>query len=74
MIRKLSSMILAVTAVLFGAAAFSHAQLQPVLTHQVREATRNGQAPMLGRLPAKQTMNLRLILPLRNQDEVSISQ
>lgn len=29
---------------------------------------------MLGRLPANQTMNLVLILPLRNHDEVSISQ
>ena len=69
MIRKLSSMILAIAAV-FAAAAFSHAQLQPVLTSHVREATRNGQAPMLGRLPASQPMNLVLVLPLRNQDEL----
>jgi len=70
MIRKLSSTILATTAVLFAAAAFSHAQLQPVLTKHVREATRNGQSPTLGRLPASQTMNLVLSLPLRNQDEL----
>jgi kumamolisin len=69
MIRKLSSMILAIAAV-FAAAAFSHAQLQPVLTSHVRQATRNGQAPMLGRLPASQPMNLVLVLPLRNQDEL----
>jgi len=69
MIRKLSSMILAITAA-FAAAALSHAQLQPVLTHHVREATRNGQAPMLGRLPASQPMNLVLVLPLRNEDEL----
>jgi subtilase family serine protease len=68
MIRKLSSMIFAVTAVLFAAADFSHAQLQPVLTHHVRQAAIN--APMLGRLPASQTMNLVLVLPLRNQDEL----
>jgi kumamolisin len=68
MIRKLSSMIFAVTAVLFAAADFSHAQLQPVLTHHVRQATIN--APMLGRLPASQTMDLVLVLPLRNQDEL----
>jgi subtilase family serine protease len=70
MIRKLSSMILAITAVLFAAADFSHAQLQPVLTHHVRQSTINGQAPILGRLPANQSMNLVLVLPLRNQDEL----
>jgi kumamolisin len=69
MIRKLSSMILAFTAVL-AAAAFSHAQLQPVLTKHVRQAATNGQAPLLGRLPANQSMNLVLVLPLRNQDEL----
>lgn len=70
MIRKLSIRFLAVTAVLFAAAAFSHAQLQSVLTHHVREATRNGQASVLGRLPANQNMNLVLVLQLRNQDEL----
>ncbi|HTW81594.1 MAG TPA: protease pro-enzyme activation domain-containing protein [Terracidiphilus sp.] len=70
MIRKLSTRILAISAVLFAAAAFSHAQLQPVLTHHVRQATLNGQAPMLGRMPANQNMSLVLVLPLRNQDEL----
>ena len=70
MIRKLSSTFLAITAVLFAAAAFSHAQLQPVLTTHVRQATQNGQAPLLGRMPASQSMNLVLVLPLRNQDDL----
>ncbi|MGP8252143.1 MAG: protease pro-enzyme activation domain-containing protein [Terracidiphilus sp.] len=70
MIRKLSRTIFALTAVLLAAAAFSHAQLQPILTKHVRVATTNGQAPMLGRLPASQSMNLVLVLPLRNQDEL----
>ena len=70
MIRKLSSSILAITAVLFTAVTYSHAQLQPVLTRHVRQATLNGQAPMLGRLPAGQTMSLVLVLPLRNQDDL----
>jgi subtilase family serine protease len=70
MILKLSRTLFALTAVLFAAAAFSHAQLQPILTRHVREATTNGQAPKLGRMPASQTMDLVLVLPLRNQDEL----
>jgi kumamolisin len=68
MIRKLSRTILAFTVVLLAAAAFSHAQLQPILTKHVRPATST--APMLGRMPASQTMSLVLVLPLRNQDEL----
>jgi subtilase family serine protease len=70
MIRRLSSMILAVSAVLFAAADFSHAQLQPVLTRHVRQAATKGQTPSLGRMPANQAMDLVLVLPLRNQDEL----
>ena len=39
---------------------------QSVMTHHVREATRNGQAQSLGRLASTQTMNLDLVLPLRD--------
>jgi subtilase family serine protease len=69
MIRKLSSMLLTLAAVLFAAGDFSHAQ-QSVLTKHVREATTNGQAPVVGRMPASQNMNLVLVLPLRNQEEL----
>jgi kumamolisin len=72
MIRKLSITIFAITAVLLAAADFSHAQLQPVLTTHVRQATQNGQAPILGRMPANQNMSLVLVLPLRNQDELEV--
>jgi len=43
------------------------AQSLPLLTHHVREATQNGQAPSVGRLPAAQRMQLVIVLPLRNQ-------
>ena len=39
---------------------------QSVMTHHVREATRNGQAQSLGRLASTQTMNLDIVLPLRD--------
>ncbi|MGD0912793.1 MAG: protease pro-enzyme activation domain-containing protein [Terracidiphilus sp.] len=70
MIRKLSRIVFTLTAVLLAAAALSHAQVQPALTRHVRQAVSSGQAPMLGRMPASQTMNLVLVLPLRNQDEL----
>jgi kumamolisin len=38
------------------------------LTHHVREATLNGQARLLGRLPATQIMELDVVLPLRDPD------
>jgi len=47
----------------------SNAQ-SPLATHHVREATVNGQAPMVGRMPATQSMRLVFVLPLRNQDEL----
>jgi len=45
-------------------------QAQNVLTHHVRPATQDGTARSLGRLPATQTMNLIITLPLRNQDQL----
>jgi subtilase family serine protease len=47
----------------------SFAQSAP-LTHHVREATASGLAPMVGTLPAGQTMRLTIALPLRNQSEI----
>src|ERR1700728_899276 len=42
-------------------------QRSPVLTHHVREAVANGQAQMLGRLPATQSMHFDIVLPLRDR-------
>jgi len=40
---------------------------QSMMTHQVREAIRNGQAQPNGQLPADQMMNLNIVLPLNNE-------
>src|SRR5271168_4769433 len=54
---------------LFSIAAFvsaGSAQSRPLslMTRQVRDVTLNGQAALLGRLPATQTMQLNVVLPL----------
>jgi kumamolisin len=43
------------------------AQSLPPLTHHVRDVTLHGQAQLIDRLPATQTMRIVLVLPLRNQ-------
>jgi kumamolisin len=40
------------------------------MTHHVRQATQDGSARSLGHLPANQTLNLAITLPLRDQDEL----
>jgi subtilase family serine protease len=42
-------------------------QAQSFLTHHVRDAVRTGEAKSVGQLPATQTMNLDIVLPLRDQ-------
>ena len=67
MIRRLSTSLLAIVALLSVANVAGHAQSMPLLTHHVREVTLNGQARSVGRLPAEQRMRLVIVLPLRNQ-------
>jgi subtilase family serine protease len=50
--------------------ATASAQLQTPLTHHLRSVVANGQAKVVGRLPANQTLQLVLVLPLRNQTEL----
>jgi subtilase family serine protease len=50
---------------LFVVEGRTHAQ--SLMTHHVREATLNGQARQVGRLPSTQSMRLDIVLPLRNQ-------
>jgi len=45
-----------------------YAQSRPALTHHVREVTLDGRSPMVGRLPANQSMRIVLVLPLRDQE------
>jgi subtilase family serine protease len=43
---------------------------QPLHNHVHREVT-TGQAPLVGSLPPQQRMNLSIVLPLRNQAELT---
>jgi subtilase family serine protease len=50
--------------------ATASAQLQTPITHHLHSAVANGQAKVVGSLPANQTLRLVLVLPLRNQTEL----
>ena len=67
MIRKLSAPLLTIVALVPALNMVCQAQPLRPLTRHVREATLNGQAKPLGRLPATQPMRLVLVLPHRNQ-------
>jgi len=68
MIRKLGTSLLVLVVLALAAGVVSHAQSLPPMTRHVREATVNGQAKSVGRLPATQSMRIVLVLPLRNQE------
>ena len=68
MIRLVRTSLLPLVAAAFAVAA--PAQMQPLLTHHVRQVTQNGQAKALGQLPGSQTLRIVLTLPLRNQQEL----
>ncbi len=67
MIRRFSTSLLTIVALVLVANIVCHAQSLSPLTRHVREVTLNGQARPVGRLPATQSMRLVLVLPLRNQ-------
>jgi kumamolisin len=69
MVRRLVLLFLSILAVLSVAALNSIAQ--SVMTHHTREATRNGNAKSVGRLSATQTLQLNIVLPLRDQAGLS---
>ncbi len=56
----------------FLASTMAHAQTGQrfLLTHHVREAVLNGQAPFVRPLPGTQRISLAIMLPLRNQAEL----
>ncbi len=67
MIRRLGFSSLATAAILAAASMTGLSQAQSVLTHHVREAVLNGQAPPVGRLNSEKIMQLDLVLPLRDR-------
>ncbi|MGO8795149.1 MAG: protease pro-enzyme activation domain-containing protein [Candidatus Sulfotelmatobacter sp.] len=67
MIRRFSSHLLAVLALVAAVNVVCQAESQSLLTRHTREVTLNGQAPMVGHLPASQSMRIVLVLPVRDQ-------
>ena len=70
MVRRIGQFLLTVAALVTIVAMNSQAQGQSMMTRHVREATLNGQAPSVGRLPATQSMHLNIVLAIRNQSEL----
>ena len=66
--RIVGKFVFPIAAFLSIAVTVGHAQT--VMTYHVRPATQDGTARSLGRLPATQTLNLVITLPLRNQDQL----
>jgi subtilase family serine protease len=65
MVRRIDLFFLACAAIPSVTTMSAHAQ--SVMTHHVREVTRNGKATYLGRLPANQILRLDMVLPPRDQ-------
>jgi subtilase family serine protease len=70
--RKFSSIlpIVSILAFVFLANTLSQAEPQPLLTRHVRDVVANGQAPLVGKLPATQTLRFDIVLPLRDRSGV----
>jgi kumamolisin len=67
MIRRLSTSLLTSFALLSVLNLVCHAQSMPLLTRHVREVTLNRQAKLVGRLPARQSMRIDVVLALRDR-------
>ncbi|MFZ0798034.1 MAG: choice-of-anchor D domain-containing protein [Terriglobales bacterium] len=65
--RRLVVFFLTVVALVTGVNIVCQAQSKTLLTRHVREVTLNGQAKLVGHLPATETMHIDVVLPLRDQ-------
>jgi len=63
--QRLCVLLLSIAA--FVSAGVVEGRAETLMTNHVREVTLNGQAKLLGRLPATQIMQLDVVLPLRDQ-------
>ncbi|MGA2845688.1 MAG: S53 family serine peptidase [Candidatus Acidiferrales bacterium] len=70
MVRRIGLILLTIGALISIVTMNTQAQAQSLMTRHVREAVLDGQALSVGRLPATQTMQLNIVLPLRNQAEL----
>ena len=67
MIRRLSVLLFAICAIVSVANVVSQAQSRTLLTRHVREAVVNGEAKLVGQLPATQMLHFDVVLALRDQ-------
>jgi subtilase family serine protease len=67
MIRKNAGLFLVALAALVMSTISVDSRAEGLYTYHVREATLNGEAPAVGRLPANQIMQLDIVLALRDQ-------
>ena len=70
MIRRVSIFSLTIIAILTIASVVTQAQSQSLLTRHVREVTMNGEAKLIGHLPATRTLRFDVVLALRHQSEL----
>jgi subtilase family serine protease len=64
---RLISPTITVLAIVFLANTLCQAQPQPLLTRHVRDVVVSGQAPLVGQLPATQTLRFDIVLSLRDR-------
>ncbi|MBA3912381.1 MAG: hypothetical protein H0X25_00635 [Acidobacteriales bacterium] len=72
MIRRSGTLLLTLVALAVILSSVSFAAAQPALTRHTRDAVVHGQAALVGRLPGSQTMELSLVLPLRNETSLRL--
>jgi len=65
--RKLSRSILSGAAALLAVTSLCEAQVHSPLTNHLHPAIRKGQAQRIGRLAQEETLQLNLVLPVRDQ-------
>ncbi len=59
--------VLLFSIVAFVSAGVLQSRAQTLMTHQMREATVNGQAKLVGHLPTDKILQLNIVLPIRDQ-------
>jgi len=67
MIRRFAAVSLTLVAIMLIVSIVCQAAPQLPLTRHVREGVADGQAQLIGRLPASQTLNFDIVLPLRDR-------
>jgi subtilase family serine protease len=67
MLRRFSISLLTIVGVVSIAASIAHAQSTTLPTRHVREEVASGRAPLIGHLPATQTLRFDMVLPLRDR-------